>query len=296
MLIDNKDILIEEIKEIKEDLRYCGFINGSKISVGFETTKEIQNIVKSDEVLSYDIEYQRYELCTVSETYVKNVDKVYVINKNIISGGSQKFYVKNFGWKKANQLSFDDNIVTNSGDLVVADIEIRYGEYVLYDLTVEKTHNFLVNGSLVHNQINVSATPTTTITSTNTPTTTPTLTITPTITPTTRNPTEEPTTTNPTEKPTAEPTTLTPTTANPTTNPTGNPTAKPTTATPTTAKPIVPATKNPTRKPSAKPTTVKPTTAKPTAKPTTAKPTAKPTTAKPTIKPTRKPTTKPTTQ
>ena len=182
MLIDNKDILIEEIKE---DLRYCGFVKGSKISIDFETTKEIQNIVKLDEVLSYDVEYQRYELCTVSETYVKNVDKVYVINKNIISGENQKFYVKNFGWKKAKQLSFDDNIITNGGDLVISDIEIRYGDYVLYDLTIEKNHNFLVNGSLVHNQINISATPTTTITPTNTPTTTPTLTTTPNITPTT---------------------------------------------------------------------------------------------------------------
>ena len=50
MLIDNKNILIEEIKE---DLRYCGFVNGSKISVDFETTKEIQNIVGNYKIIPY---------------------------------------------------------------------------------------------------------------------------------------------------------------------------------------------------------------------------------------------------
>jgi hypothetical protein len=180
MLIDNLYNGGILSNEIKYDLMHCGFLGEAKINIDFGETKEIKNIAKLDKVLSYNIEYKKYELNLVVDTHIKKVDKVYVINKNIICGETQKFYVYNFGWKKAKDLVISDKIFNVTEYITIEDFEIRYEDHILYDLTIEKNHNFFVLGNLVHNQISISETPTNTVSPTTTPSITPTITITPT--------------------------------------------------------------------------------------------------------------------
>lgn len=125
--------------------------------------KEISKIKVGDKVLSYNEKTKKNEYARVIYTYehLDKVDNIYSIkvNNSVIEASTDHpFYVKsNDGFKmvKSKDLKVGDMLFDSNGNYYsITEISVSNSKNDLYNLEVEKNHNYYVSNSniLVHNK------------------------------------------------------------------------------------------------------------------------------------------------
>ena len=136
-----------EIEVVWYDGGGC-FLAGTKITMSDGTEKNIEDIQIGDYVISYNLEKGRYEKAKVARTFEhKGVPHYLVINKVLRVTPNHPIYSEG-RWVRADSLKEGDKLFIGW----VETIEKVYGSATVYNLEVEKNHNYFAEGVLVHNK------------------------------------------------------------------------------------------------------------------------------------------------
>jgi len=149
------------------------FPSGTKITMGDNTIKNIENVVSGEKVFSYNLKTNEKDVSSVGEVD-ELIDELFVLNEGMIETSNQHpFYVlKKDGskvWasldKEATILNFPtlhyvkelelgDKLLTQDDEWVeLTSIEKKSGSYTAYNLlSVGENENYYANGFLVHNE------------------------------------------------------------------------------------------------------------------------------------------------
>ena len=149
------------------------FPSGTKITMGDNTIKNIENVVSGEKVFSYNLKTNEKDVSLVGEVE-ELIDELFVLNEGMIETSNQHpFYVlKKDGskvWasldKEATILNFPtlhyvkelelgDKLLTQDDEWVeLTSIEKKPGSYTAYNLlSVGENENYYANGFLVHNE------------------------------------------------------------------------------------------------------------------------------------------------
>jgi hypothetical protein len=149
------------------------FPSGTKITMGDNTIKNIENVVSGEKVFSYNLKTNEKDVSSVGEVD-ELIDELFVLNEGMIETSNQHpFYVlKKDGskvWasldKEATILNFPtlhyvkelelgDKLLTQDDEWVeLTSIEKKPGSYTAYNLlSVGENENYYANGFLVHNE------------------------------------------------------------------------------------------------------------------------------------------------
>ncbi|MBK6828711.1 MAG: hypothetical protein IPG86_18505 [Chitinophagaceae bacterium] len=121
--------------------------------------KPIEELKIGDTVYSYNIEADKVELNTVTNTLNRETKGIYKITagKELIHVTAEHpFYVSGKGWVKARDLKKGDKLKSSDGKVSVqiASIKQVSETVVVYNMEVDGNHNYFVTGStiLVHNK------------------------------------------------------------------------------------------------------------------------------------------------
>ena len=164
------ELLFENLEELEEGL-YCGKISLEELNSIYNTFVSELDSDNRIYVLSKDIESDIIEYNLVTNSALMNESsKVIKITselngENVTCTESHKIFTKNRGYVLACELKSDDTLDIsggNGGNLLIE--KLNY-EIPVYDITVDKVHNFYANDILVHNcqEINLPTSPLTDI-------------------------------------------------------------------------------------------------------------------------------------
>ena len=128
------------------------FLAGTNV----ETSKgkqPIESIKVGDTVLSTDLKSKDKVQSEVTETFVHDdADKYLVINDKIKATPNHPFY-SNGEWKEIGELSIGDKILHVDGvEHKIESIEQIDEPVTVYNIEVDKNHNYFAEGYLVHNK------------------------------------------------------------------------------------------------------------------------------------------------
>jgi hypothetical protein len=121
---------------------------------------EISKININDQVLSFDINSNKYVINKVLNTFKKDINikwlKLYFDNDTFIECTEKHlFYTKNRGWIKSKDLLETDIFILNEDEFTLVPMKLIKIEKIenktCYDIEVENTHCYFVNDILVHN-------------------------------------------------------------------------------------------------------------------------------------------------
>ena len=164
------ELLFENLEELEEGL-YCGKISLEELDSIYNTFVSELDSDNRIYVLSKDIESDIIEYNLVTNSALMNESsKVIKITselngENVTCTESHKIFTKNRGYVLACELKSDDTLDINGGNGGNLLIENLNYEIPVYDITVDKVHNFYANDILVHNcqEINLPTSPLTDI-------------------------------------------------------------------------------------------------------------------------------------
>jgi hypothetical protein len=150
------------------------FPAGTQITLADGSKKNIEEVKKGEEVLSYNLESQKKVIASVGEV-IELTDELYILNKGMIETSNQHpFYaMKNNGkkfWGVLNktatiekfpslyfveELEIGDKLFTQNNEWIeLTNIEKKSGSYTAYNLlSVGKDKNYYANEFLVHNEV-----------------------------------------------------------------------------------------------------------------------------------------------
>ena len=150
----------------------CCFDAGSQVLMADETTKNIEDVVVGDMVMSLNEETMEYVPQKVKGTIInqKSTDLVYVNLSNGIQIGMRAYHplLTTEGWKSLRPrlaqttmdvgydielLNVGDEIIGINGNVKITSIINRpeIENYKTYNLSIEGYHNYIVDGVVVHN-------------------------------------------------------------------------------------------------------------------------------------------------
>jgi len=136
------------------------FLGGTHISINDTGYKEVQDIIESDNVLSYDTNSKEFVTSKVLSNFSRENDGYYVINSNIKVTEEHPFYV-NDEWVKVKDLKVGDLLFDkDSNNVTINSIEYVDEVVTVYNFEVDNTHTYFAEDVLVHNK-DVSENPTT---------------------------------------------------------------------------------------------------------------------------------------
>ena len=151
---------------------YCCFDAGTQVLMADGTSKNIEDVLVGDEVVSYNEETNEFENDKVIKTIIKenSDDLVYLNLSNGQEIGMRAYHplLTLEGWKslrpqlaqtikeigqKVQELQIGDVLVGVNDFPTVIEIINREtpANYNTYNLTIEKNHNYIVNGIVAHN-------------------------------------------------------------------------------------------------------------------------------------------------
>lgn len=147
--------LADENTHLKIVTHNC-FPAGTVITLSNGDTKNIEDVVSGDELLSWNEKTGEGEPATVGSVKSSQVDKVIKVTlegDEIISTPLHRLYVAGKGWTVAQDLTEGDKLVSkDNNEVEVKGIEVQEGEVTVYRLDdVADNYNFYANGYLVHN-------------------------------------------------------------------------------------------------------------------------------------------------
>lgn len=135
------------------------FIKGTLVSMSDNTTKPIEDIKISDEIVTYDETNTMNDVGIVNGISSHLVDEIihiiYDDGTKITTTEHHPFRIYNGEWETAGNLKVGDICfsVLNK-PIKISNIQREYGKHIVYNLiNVSKNHNFYVNGILVHNKL-----------------------------------------------------------------------------------------------------------------------------------------------
>jgi len=134
------------------------FVAGTEITLLNGDTKDIENVVVGEEVLTYNEELGINEGGIVGDLKQHQVEKVIRLtldNENvIITTHEHPFFVEGKGWVKASELEpLDVCKKVDGGESLISSVEVLKETHTVYNLlSVSENHNFYANGILVHNK------------------------------------------------------------------------------------------------------------------------------------------------
>ena len=168
--------LVKATSAIIADADYitsCCFDPGSKVLMADGTYKNIEDVEVGDVVMSLDESTGKYVAQKVTATIIKekSTDLVYVHLSNGTRIGMRAYHplLTTEGWKslrpgmaetmldvgKVPMLEVGDTLVGIDENSTIVSIEQRpeVEDYTTYNLSVENTHNYIVEGIVAHNAI-----------------------------------------------------------------------------------------------------------------------------------------------
>lgn len=141
------------------NLKYGGcFIAGTQITLANGETKNIEDVIVGESILTFNETTQVNESGIVGDLKqheVENIIKLYFEDNTIITTTSEHpFYVKDKGWVEAGNLISSDVCKKSDGtDVTILEIEGIPEKTMVYNLLdVSENHNFFANQILVHNK------------------------------------------------------------------------------------------------------------------------------------------------
>lgn len=135
------------------------FIAGTQIKLPNDETKNIEDVVIGDSILTFNETTQTTEPGIVGDLKQHEVENVIRItftdNTNITTTSEHPFYIKDKGWVEAGNLVNSDVCKKSDGsELEILWIEGIVGKTMVYNLLdVSENHNFFANEVLVHNKL-----------------------------------------------------------------------------------------------------------------------------------------------
>jgi len=133
----------------------CGvpcFLAGTEISLVGGLGLPIEEIKVGDLVISYNEKTKKLEPSIVLKTFKHQASQYLVINQEIKVTADHPFYI-NDQWLKAGQIKIGDKLLREDGQAtIVSAIEIKTGDFFVYNLEVDKNHNYFAQGYLAHNK------------------------------------------------------------------------------------------------------------------------------------------------
>ena len=148
------------------------FVAGTQILLENGVTKNIEDVVIGDSVMSFDFKNDKIKISKVLNIFSKKVSDI--VEYRFDNGGVLKstldhpIYVLDKGWSSySNELSNNmykldepvkkievgDHVKLSNGISKLTDITIINGEHVVYNLSeVDSEHNYYANDVLVHNR------------------------------------------------------------------------------------------------------------------------------------------------
>jgi len=128
------------------------FLAGTDVET-LNGTQPIESVQTGDSVMSIDFKKKDKVTSKVTETFVhKNIDKYLIINDKIKTTPNHPFY-SNGEWKEIGKLSIGDKILHSDGmEHTIESIEQVNEPVMVYNIEVDKHHNYFAEGYLVHNK------------------------------------------------------------------------------------------------------------------------------------------------
>jgi hypothetical protein len=128
------------------------FLAGTKIKMADGGYKNIENVKKGDEIMTFENEFTKKLVpAKVQETFQHRVLDYLIINGSLKITPQHRVFVNN-GWEIIGQAKVGDYLVNEKGDRVkIASIEHKQELVSVYNLEIEKYHTFLADGIYVHN-------------------------------------------------------------------------------------------------------------------------------------------------
>jgi hypothetical protein len=157
----NGDVIIFSRYSFTDDIgivENC-FLAGTKVLMGDNTYKNIEEVNEGDSVKCYDNENDIFTSSKVTQVFHYPKDEMasdyYLeINKQLCVTPDHKFYLNN-EWIKADDLKIGDKLFSPMQNSIIFSIEKIYEKRSIYDLEVSNYHNYFVamntDDVLVHN-------------------------------------------------------------------------------------------------------------------------------------------------
>lgn len=141
------------------------FHKDSLVTLSDGTKIKIKDLTENEEIQTYNLNDTKIEFSRINAVIKTNNNtlcKISLGNKYILCTPSHPFWVYQKGWKAISPHPDSINKILNEGDCLFSENEeiikidkIEFlnneNEFEVYDLSVEKNHNFFVEGFLVHN-------------------------------------------------------------------------------------------------------------------------------------------------
>ncbi|MFA5021733.1 MAG: polymorphic toxin-type HINT domain-containing protein [Patescibacteria group bacterium] len=128
------------------------FLAGTEISLENNSTSPIEKVKVGDIVVSYNESSGQLELVPVLQTFKHRVDQYLLINNELKVTSNHPLYV-NGQWLEAGQIKIGDQLLKQDGQLLaVSSVQIKTGDFFVYNLEVDKNHNYFAQKYLAHNK------------------------------------------------------------------------------------------------------------------------------------------------
>lgn len=107
------------------------------------STRPIAEIVAGDQVLTYDLGYEKVAARPVVEIYSVDSNHLYTVNNALKATGGERVLTTG-GWTVLSQLAESDQLHINGTMVAVRNLDYARLEVKTYNLQVADTHNFYV--------------------------------------------------------------------------------------------------------------------------------------------------------
>lgn len=131
---------------------YGCFLAGTEISSTNDAKLPIEKIKVGDSVISYNESTKKLEAATVLKIFQHQVDQYLFINDEFGVTPNHPLYI-NGQWKEAGKVKIGDQLLRQDGKaVVISSVEIKTGDFLVYNLEVEKNNNYFAHSYLAHNK------------------------------------------------------------------------------------------------------------------------------------------------
>ena len=123
----------------------------TEILVADGGSKNIEEVLPGEKVLTRESESSpKLVEAVVSKVEKHVVDQYVVINGNLRVTMEHTMFI-NRGWKPVALVSHGDKLLTeDSKEVEVKSLSIRYGQFEVYNLKIDKYHTYIAGGFYVH--------------------------------------------------------------------------------------------------------------------------------------------------
>jgi len=151
---ERREMIAAERGEITSQTGGC-FLPDTLVTMADGSMKPFDQIRPGDQVLTYDVGYQRMVGNPVVDVYTVDGNHLYTINGEISTTGTERL-LSDTGWKRVRDLQVGDQVHVDGRMVRIVTIDYQWSRHKLYNMQVDESHSFYVatdSGAryLVHN-------------------------------------------------------------------------------------------------------------------------------------------------